>query len=282
MKRIILQTAISTSLTLLGGCDTTRPEGPIGINNPRHGVSHYDTSALDGHGRGSVNGKKLFSVTLLLDGTPYILDDLHVRDDGVLGGTSNGIEFSGKDFIGSQWEAEVELEGARYEFTLAESGESICPAIAGGYAGAVVVGDLLLHPDGGVEDRPNTLLIGCANYGAAKAVLWGFGPQKVGKDGYQAAIRMVIADYCGTGDGHTEPGTSIQLVDIWGQYPLDNIPTMPTEAGWDEYGATCLSQPRNAELAANLPCARDLPPCEADPIADGALIWTWGGDASDL
>lgn len=317
MTRITRKTTLLTlSLALLGGCDLA-PEGddptdletatarsggfhigPTGVNNQAHRAMHYDTTAIGGGGRGALDGKRLMSVTVHQGGVPYVLDDLWSQN-GTLHGTSRGVSFSGADFVGSQWLHQVDEGGtwvshpltmtafnplgsaARYELRWDDSGEPMCRVDADGNTWAVMLGDVYLDDDGTVTDRPNTLLVGCGEGAAAKAALWGYRPGIVGNDGYQAAVRMVIADYCGDGTAYTAEGTGLQVMDVWGLHSTPYL-ALPTEAGWDENGATCLLEPRHRDAAHGLPCADDLPPCGANPIADGALLWSWDDDASDV
>lgn len=64
----------------------------------------------------------------------------------------------------------------------------------------------------------------------------------------QAALRLLIADYCGTGAHLTVNGEP--LVWMGGALPAYATDPSALEARWDEHGATCLDTPR---LVANAP-----------------------------
>ncbi len=75
----------------------------------------------------------------------------------------------------------------------------------------------------------------------------------------QATLKMITADYCGTGESYTEQGTPL----VWKNYSntVNNTPKFyispPTqEAYWNENGAFCLTEPRLVpigDVACNLP-----------------------------
>lgn len=87
----------------------------------------------------------------------------------------------------------------------------------------------------------------CRGAALAKAVEWGYAPWRTVdgaslKDAHQAAVRMIRADYCGTGVTHTVNGNPIDVSDRWGiQVPGT---TWPVEAKWGPSGAVCLNTPR--------------------------------------
>ena len=91
---------------------------------------------------------------------------------------------------------------------------------------------------------PNWFNFGCAGRTLAKMKLL----RKTQEDGTQnwqarqAALKMLAADYCGTGQSFTRTGTRVEFKD--GDL-IDYVYT-PTvvEARWDENGARCLSNPR--------------------------------------
>lgn len=67
----------------------------------------------------------------------------------------------------------------------------------------------------------------------------------------QTALKMLTADYCGTGANFTRVGTAITWKDdenVVGDYVLSNpgfaVYPSQVEARWNEYGATCLNTPR--------------------------------------
>lgn len=59
----------------------------------------------------------------------------------------------------------------------------------------------------------------------------------------QAALKMLSADYCGTGEAFTQAGEPIVWMDRGGMTQFW-APPKDLEARWDETGATCLNTPR--------------------------------------
>lgn len=62
----------------------------------------------------------------------------------------------------------------------------------------------------------------------------------------QATLKMLTADYCGTGDNFTRVGTPIAWKDdgLVSDYTLTGVTPSHIEARWNQYGATCLNTPR--------------------------------------
>jgi hypothetical protein len=65
---------------------------------------------------------------------------------------------------------------------------------------------------------------------------------------YQACVRMVRADYCGDGVGHTKNGTPIDLFDRIGVQKDEPAEGMGFEAAFGPAGAVCVRHPRWREL----------------------------------
>lgn len=61
---------------------------------------------------------------------------------------------------------------------------------------------------------------------------------------YQACVRMMRADYCGDGVGHTRNGTPIDLFDRIGVQRDEPAEGMTLEAAWGPEGAVCISHTR--------------------------------------
>jgi hypothetical protein len=76
---------------------------------------------------------------------------------------------------------------------------------------------------------------------------------------YQACVRLVRADYCGDGIGHTRDNTPIDIFDTIGIQRDEPAPDMTFEAAWGPQGAVCVRHTRlpdvldNAALAASCP-----------------------------
>lgn len=108
---------------------------------------------------------------------------------------------------------------------------------------AIVTADLSIGDKAQLVNRPNTIFIGCLSGGVGKAGYWGYPRHVVGTDErFTGAVRMVRADYCGTGDSFTEVGQAVSVTDIWHINSL--VQNLPREALWDENGAACVYRPR--------------------------------------
>lgn len=118
---------------------------------------------------------------------------------------------------------------------------------------------------GRYEAVPGRILLTCTGGAEGKCVRlgykpWGLGPNNVSLAPYfQACVRLIRADYCGDGSGHTRDGTSIDIFDAIGIQRDETTPGMTFEAAWREDGAVCVRHTRlpdvldSAALAANCP-----------------------------
>jgi hypothetical protein len=68
-------------------------------------------------------------------------------------------------------------------------------------------------------------------------------------DRHQACVRMVRADYCGDGVGHTRNGTPIDVYDDAGIQTEDPRAALTFEAAWGKDGAVCVSRTRIPDVA---------------------------------
>jgi hypothetical protein len=87
----------------------------------------------------------------------------------------------------------------------------------------------------------------------------------------QATLRMVTADYCGTGHSFTVNGTPVAWRDAAGLVePIgkENV----IEALWDADGAICLTKPRHADLDEVAAECGEIEPCNGTEFVDGA-VW---------
>lgn len=130
-----------------------------------------------------------------------------------------------------------------------------------------------------LADQDGWLNIACAGSALAKLKMMNYGPQ-ADFDGLgnpatpaqrQATLKMITADYCGTGEPFTENGTPL----IW-ENASGTIEPSPlwtpgeVEAVWTDAGALCLDTPRLGDTVGALPCA--LPPCAGLSVSDGEWI----------
>jgi hypothetical protein len=93
----------------------------------------------------------------------------------------------------------------------------------------------------------------CTGGAIGKCVRFGYRPWAKGPDGrplwdlHQACVRLVRADYCGDGKGHTRTGTPIDIYDRLGIRKPEPAPGMSFEAAWTPSGASCVHHVRIRE-----------------------------------
>lgn len=220
---------------------------------------------------------------------------------GQLRGELGGTHYSGASLVDSKWDLKL-VKGAteapttmwisayeeaepgelRYTFHYTDgSGAAIplCDPDPSGDIAAVPIQDITVDDaTGEIGHRPDTLYLGCTSGAIGKAVVWGYKPWERGLDEYEAAVRMVRADYCYDGKSWTVPGTPIELRDRWDINEFLNE-DHPSEAIWGEHGVLCLATPRNVGyLFGEVTCAgAALPACAEDAeLGDdaGALFWS--------
>jgi ADYC domain len=117
--------------------------------------------------------------------------------------------------------------------------------------------------------------IACAGSAAGKLRFMNYGPQSdfdgaghaASVSARQAALKMVTADYCGTGVSYTTNGTPLQYEDAAGTVAVAG-PFGDVEAIWTEDGAICL----DATRVANTTVACSLPSCSGFDLEDGDWI----------
>ncbi len=103
----------------------------------------------------------------------------------------------------------------------------------------------------------DSITFACTNGALAKCVRWGYKPWKSIKgeslrDYHQACTRMVPADYCGNGIGHTKDGTPIDVYDRLGIQQQTKNSGMSFEARWNVDGAVYLNRTRFPNASAQL------------------------------
>lgn len=119
------------------------------------------------------------------------------------------------------------------------------------------------------------ITLACRGEAAYKLKALGYGPNFTGGTlpstvgERQATLKMITADYCGTGFSHTLQGTLMQWNDARGSVTYGPTSGAQLEAYWNSSGATCLSARRHEDI----PLACDhLPPC--GPVAPTGTLWT--------
>ena len=109
-------------------------------------------------------------------------------------------------------------------------------------------------PDGRHVEAPGRFFVTCTGGAEGKCVRFGYKPWGTAPDGspmepyYQACVRMVRADYCGDGVGHTKNGTPIDLFDRIGVQKDEPAGGMSFEAAFGPDGAVCVRRTRWHEL----------------------------------
>ena len=116
--------------------------------------------------------------------------------------------------------------------------------------------------------------LGCRAKSVAKCVELGYKTFKGYTNQMSSCVRMLRADYCGTGATYTVDGTSINVFDNVGLQP-DNQPWTP-EAEWTPTGARCISSSNKMryELTGTTPsCAAALKTASCGTtFANGAIL----------
>ena len=109
-------------------------------------------------------------------------------------------------------------------------------------------------PDGRHVEAPGRFFVTCTGGAEGKCVRFGYKPWGTSPDGspmvpyYQACVRMVRADYCGDGVGHTKNGTPIDLFDRIGVQKDEPVEGITFEAAFGPQGAVCVRRTRWHEL----------------------------------
>ncbi len=102
-------------------------------------------------------------------------------------------------------------------------------------------------------ETEGTISFSCTGGAEAKCIRFGYKPWGHTPDGaslapyYQSCLRLVRADYCGDGVGHTRNGTPIDIFDRIGIQKDETAPGMSFEAAFAPDGAVCVAHPRLME-----------------------------------
>ena len=216
----------------------------------------------------------------VLTGTDLLTGILRFED---LGGNTSTVEFVGIDSVQS-WTANP-YNITRYKLALRNSDGTATPicsdatSIHDPNAWAVVIsGERYDWPSKSVlasgAQGDGWFNIVCVGHGLYKMKLMGYDPEPspassfaTTDDERQATLKMITADYCGTGTGFTENGTSLEWrnVENWSFNYTGEAGNR--EAVWGPTGALCLDTPRlgQSERSAIIDECQNagvtLPPC---------------------
>lgn len=119
--------------------------------------------------------------------------------------------------------------------------------------------------DGQYVATPGRFFVTCTSGAEGKCVRFGYKPWRQTPTAgslapyYQACVRMVRADYCGDGVGHTRNGTLIDLFDRVGIQQDESAPGMTFEAAWGPDGAVCVRHTRLSDVLAIDALAKQCP-----------------------
>ena len=200
--------------------------------------------------------------------------DLGIDIDG-------GVETPRKLKVKSVTKSAVQSDVYFYEMEnqVGASWEPACLDGAGNPVDAIALRKNWDPANGARQENPDAITWACRGAALAKAVEWGYRPWAIHlgtplEDFHEAAVRMIRADYCGTGTPHTSNGNSIDVGDKLGIQFTDT--TWPVEAKWGPNGAVCLNTPRKLyHPRASIPCAFRLPTCSnIDPAEHNGLLMT--------
>lgn len=112
--------------------------------------------------------------------------------------------------------------------------------------------------------EPGQITFACTTGAIGKCVRWGYAPWRAVRgrslaEAHRACVRLVRADYCGDGIGHTKDDTQIDVWDVFGVQEREEREGHPEvfEAAWSPSGAVYLGIPRwsdsPAEIVAECP-----------------------------
>jgi hypothetical protein len=130
-----------------------------------------------------------------------------------------------------------------------------------------------------LEDQSGWFSIACAGSALAKMKLMDYTPNNPESTAAQrqATIKMITADYCGTGESFTVDGTPLLWQNNGGSVEYNDalLPdghTPMLEAIWDENGAVCLNTPRIADRdLVNESCL--IPFCDGGEFSGEWTTW---------
>lgn len=232
-----------------------------GTGSGSGGGTVFNTNVVDGEALSELlqpmgeehHGVALVSVTLA--GGRQV-DHFEVEGGDIVAHDKLGGVAIGEQLIGSRWQfsgpyaeyaqpavikGRTLIEGVPH-YRFMEGFETLMPStcIAGADAihARLLTGFTLDEASGEVEALHNNTYIACLSGATAKAAAWGYYDEvPVERDDFgpfEAAIRVVRADYCYDGVAHTHAGVPLLVEDVWEvRGPLDEVEAeAPLEALW--------------------------------------------------
>ena len=135
------------------------------------------------------------------------------------------------------------------------------------------------------REQGRWLTLACQDHVLGKAKRMSYDPGYAAEDRYyttpaqrQATLRMLRADYCGTGQPFTRPGTPLYWQNRagWMVHGTPGDAKGQVEAGWNEHGATCLGTPRlpghYSRVDIEGACGHSLPVCTDKILATSEWV----------
>ncbi len=288
----------------------TGSQGGVWLNTSTVGSQQFASFDLTGQVHGGV---RLTGVKIKRPNNQWLTATAGEVVDGNLRAKVGKTVYTGADLVGSQWslllvdgdhdgdddDADEEANGtpatiwiaahtqvspkeSRYTFHTHDANNQavpVCAADSSGSHASIPVRNVAVDPfTGDMTPRANTVYLACTSGAVGKAIDWGYRPWERSLADFEAATRMVRADYCFDGTSWTQDGTALEVRDRWS---INNFlhETDPTEVVWTSSGAACVTQPRNPTyVAAQVTCnGQPLPACPAGTtmatFAD-TLFWT--------
>lgn len=114
-------------------------------------------------------------------------------------------------------------------------------------------------------------------FGYEQGELFPFTTEPATRAQQDATLKMITADYCGTGESFTDQGLNIYWENAAGTVTPDTVmDDLDIEAVWDEFGAICVQNPRFAAIEkVDIECP-GIPRCSEIDWASVPYEWvTW-------
>ncbi len=181
-----------------------------------------------------------------------LADNKKTRADFVI--RANDIYTDGVQDDVFYYDMEIALKGTDEWYPLCEGGSPAIP-----------IPNYWDEKTGKRIDKKDVFTFACTTGVLAHCVQWGYRPWATSeqcyeykhgkktkkfcwdvplKEYHQACTRMARADYCGTGESWTVPGTPIDIYDGLDPQIETSETNWPVEAEWTPFGATCLDDIR--------------------------------------